>query len=75
MKPTLTLTSPDISDINKLFEIYLTLPDRDELIDNLSQFYSFLQKNSKDRQAFLDAHCVYDFMSIGKTVILKVSPK
>jgi hypothetical protein len=69
------LTSPDISGIDKLFEIYKTIPDRDESITDIASFYQFLTKKSIERQRFLDDYCDYDFFSVGTTVILKLSPK
>lgn len=69
------LTSPTISGINKLFEIYLLLDDRDFSITTIDLFYEFLQRNTVARQTFLDDHCDYDFMTIDNVVVLRLNPK
>lgn len=69
------LSSPDITGIDKLYEIYQTTPDRDITITNISQFYSFLSKNSISRQLFLEEYCDYSFIPTGRIVVLKLSPK
>lgn len=72
---SLVLTSPDISGIDRLFEIYKTIPGRDESITDIALFYRFLTRKSIERQQFLDNYCDYEFLTAGTTVILKLSPK
>jgi len=73
MKPV--LSAPDITGIDRLYEIYLTLPDRDKSIVNVHYFYDFLQKNTIERQIFLDTYCNFEFLQVNNTVVLKVLPK
>lgn len=72
---SLVLTSPDISGIDRLFDIYKTITDRDESITDITLFYRFLTRKSIERQHFLDSYCDYEFLTTGTTVILKLSPK
>lgn len=69
------LTSPDITGIGKLFEIYQSLPDRDRSIVDLTGFYEFLSVNSCERRLFLEAYCNYSFLHLDNVVILKLEPR
>ncbi len=69
------ITSPDIIGIQKLFERYLTLPDRDTSVNTLAGFYDFLRKNTYRRKIFLDQYCEYEFMFVDRSIILKLIPK
>lgn len=67
-----TISAPNIQNMDKLFEIYKTLPERDNSIITIELFYEFMQKESIERKIFLDTHCSYSSMKIESIDILKV---
>jgi hypothetical protein len=69
------LSSPEITGIQRLFEIYVTLPERKYNEDTFPHFYDFLRENTSERQLFLEIYCDFSFMQIDNIVILKLSPK
>lgn len=67
------VSAEDISGMDKLFEIYKSLPGNGSA--SQSGFQDFLSVNSAERTTFLVTYCDYSFMTVDRTVILKVKPK
>lgn len=69
------VSSPNITDIDRLYEIYQSTPYFDSSTKSMDQFYTFLSTNSNQRQLFLEEYCDYNFVSLDGIVILKLSIK
>ncbi|MBK5720155.1 hypothetical protein JGH11_04640 [Dysgonomonas sp. Marseille-P4677] len=67
------VSTEDISGMDRLFEIYKTLPGNEA--STVSEFNDFMSVNSSGRAVFLNTYCDYSFMRVERTTILKVKPK
>lgn len=67
------VSSPNFEDTEVLYGKYLEMPGNED--KSIDMFYEFLAIESIDRQLFLDEYCMYDFITVENSVVLKYSLK
>lgn len=72
MKRTL-VSSPNISNIDTLFEIYKSLEGNTDT--TMTEFYAFLCVDSIHRRLFLESYCDYSFSEHPYAFVLMITPK
>lgn len=73
MSRNTVISSPDISGLDTLYNRFKALSGNET--SSYDDFISFLSVESADRLLFLDQHCVWDMIDLGKTIVFKISPK
>lgn len=62
-----------MDDTETLYGKYIEIPGNKEA--SFDDFYEFLSVESADRQLFLEEYCIYKFVEVENTVVLKFSLK
>lgn len=70
---SINISSPNMDDTETLYGKYIEIPGNKEA--SFDDFYEFLSVESADRQLFLEEYCIYKFVEVENTVVLKFSLK